>query len=118
MALHLRDALHPYLPETRRVRTVGLPLGDPAVAEISRHLALLDNAEVEAAGSVSAEGLDGSLPVVAWAAGDGGARARLETVLATVPDGTVVAVVLDRSPLDAAWPQVLDAVGAADGQVL
>ncbi|NHC15464.1 hypothetical protein [Motilibacter deserti] len=137
MALQLRDALRPYLPEGRRVRLAGLP--DAAGADLVRHLQLLDGADVAAddpgasAGSGGAGGSGGAtasggatgaasqpgvLTVLGWPVGDPAAEARVEQALDAAPAGATLAVVLDQGALVAPWPRLLDVAGATDCQVL
>src|SRR4051812_34116138 len=122
MAMQLRDALRPYLPESRRVRTVGLPEDRPAAADLVRHLALLDAADVAAADASMTDATPpvepGTLLVVAWRSADPAAAATVESVLSSVPEDAVSAVLLDRGALDAPWPRVLDAVTSVDAQVV
>src|SRR4051812_22368864 len=123
MAMQLRDALRPYLPESRRVRTVGLPNDGPAAADLVRHLALLDAADVaavdvSAAETASTAAEPGTLLVLAWRSADPAAAAEVEGLLSKVPEDGVVAVLFDRGALDAPWPRVLDTVTSVDAQVV
>ncbi|NHC43838.1 hypothetical protein [Motilibacter aurantiacus] len=126
MALQLRDALRPYLPAAPRVRVVGLT--GAAADDLVRHLQLLDGAEVtavaEGAAPVGATPggpppvVPGTLTVLGWPVGDASAGDRVAAALAEAEPGTALAVALDRGPLDAPWPQLLDVTVAAGGQVL